>query len=151
MGRKHALTPEVHAAIVQALGAGSYAEDAARAAGVSPATYFRWMSEGEADLAREEESPCREFYEAASRAKANARLAAIAHVRSHMKDDWRAAAWYLERTQPDKFGRVDRLHHSGKVAGEGEEEQPLDLSRLTDAQLDDLEALQDAASPPAAG
>ena len=47
MARPSKLTPELMERIVRAVRAGNYPKVAARAAGISPTTYYRWMSEGE--------------------------------------------------------------------------------------------------------
>jgi hypothetical protein len=47
VARPTKLTLEVQAAIVEALKAGNYAEDAAVHAGIEPRTYYRWMKRGE--------------------------------------------------------------------------------------------------------
>jgi hypothetical protein len=131
IGQRTALTRQVHDQIIRALSAGSYAEDAARAAGVSPTSYFAWMERGEADRESGTDTPFAQFAEAATRAKSEARVAAVAYIRRAMPDDWRAAAWYLERTRPQEWGRRDRVDHTARVT-QATVEVPADEDRLAE-------------------
>ena len=59
------------------------------------------------------------------------------------KGNWQAAAWLLERKYPDEFGRRERQEI--KISAEIKAPE-LDLTKLTDRQLDDFEYLAAKAS-----
>jgi transposase-like protein len=73
-GRRTNLTPEIHQRIVAYVRAGAYTWVAARAAGVHPATFYRWMKRGEETPA----GPYRAFYDDVEEARAQARVTAEA-------------------------------------------------------------------------
>ncbi|MGH2966122.1 MAG: transposase [Solirubrobacterales bacterium] len=110
MARPTKLTPEVKQRIVKAVRAGNYAETSARSAGVSSATYYRWMKRGE----RESKGIYHDFFEEVKRAEAEAEVHAVAVIRREIADgDWRAAAHYLERRHPDHWRKRETLEHEG--------------------------------------
>jgi transposase len=113
MGRPTKLTPEIQDKIIDAIQAGNYQDAAARYAGIDPATYYRWMSKGE-----DPDSPYSEFREAIERAKAAAEVESVAIIKLAARDGtWQAAAWWLERTRPQKFGRKERYEVTGAEGG----------------------------------
>jgi Transposase len=110
VARPTKLTPEVAERIITAIRAGNYAERAARAAGISPATYYRWMKRGE----RESKGIHHDFCEAVRSAEAEAEVYAVAIIRKAMPDDWRSAAHYLERRYPARWRRHETREHTGE-------------------------------------
>lgn len=104
MGRPTKLTPAVHASIVDSLRVGAYIETAAAAAGVSASTVHAWLRRAE-DHPDDCGSPFLEFHEAVERARAEAELDAIRIIREAAPRSWQAAAWYLERSHPKRWGR----------------------------------------------
>ena len=139
MARPSKLTPVVRERIVQAIRAGNYAESAARAAGIAASTYYRWMERGE----RESAGAFREFAEAVRLAEAEAEVHAVAIIRRAMGEDWRAALAYLERRYPGRWRRHTSTEVTGPDGGPIRTQQvnPVDLSRLSDAELAELERL----------
>lgn len=147
--------------LVNGLKAGLYREEAAIGAGISVSTFYRWMKEGEAhhhaeltaaaqntdnpDWEPPEQTRQRVVWEAVKEAEATAELGMVALVRKAAFDGtWQAAAWWLERKMPTKWGRKDRLEHTGEVAaGEPKVVAPAsDAERLSIARiLDDAGAL----------
>lgn len=115
MGRKTKLNEDTQARIVEAIRAGNYLDTAARYAGIDPVTFFRWMERG----AREDAEPLyAEFREAVEEAKASAEVRAVLRIQQAANDGtWQAAAWWLERTRPKKFGRFDRQEVTGSEGG----------------------------------
>lgn len=110
--------PGVLERLVTALQAGSYREQAALHAGISVSTFYRWMKEGEAAEADEipaSKSRAREIREAVQNAEASGELHLLATIKAAAPKSWQAAAWILERKYPNKWGRFDRVEHSGKV------------------------------------
>jgi transposase len=134
VGRPTKLTPQVHERIVGLIEAGSYAEPAARAAGISASTFYSWMERGEL----EEDGIFREFREAIKRAEAVAEVSAVKVVTSAMPRSWQAAMTFLERKHPDRWGRRTRAEPSEQPATN---QRPYDLSRLTDDELETLDDL----------
>lgn len=110
-GRPTSLTPERHAAIVDAVRHGMYAKAAVEGAGITEATYYRWLERG-----RQGEEPFESFLADVEQASAAATLNMLDTIRKAAETDWRAAAWFLERRFPDQWGRHSRSSREDEVA-----------------------------------
>ena len=109
------LTPDVADAIVESIEAGSFAAVAARAAGVSKNSFWRWVHKGREPGA---EKMYTDFAARVATASATAETDAVKVVRNSMVDgDWQAAAWYLERRTPSRWGKTRdmTITHRGSV------------------------------------
>ncbi len=140
MARPTKLTPEVAERIVAAIRAGNFPEPAARSAGVSPATLYRWKRLG----GQEASGPHRDLVEAIRRAEGEAEVHAIAVIRKQMPGDWRAALAYLERRHAERWGRRAAEERAGgrpRARRHG-----IDLRRLTDSELAELRRIHVEAS-----
>ncbi len=135
-------------AIVQALRAGAYIEDAAESAGVAESTVYAWIARGQEhgyDLTKgiasvpKAEQPYVEFAEAVEKARASAVVFNLALIRqAALAGNWKAAAWWLERTRPGQYGRQLRVDANVK-GSKGPE--AVDLSALDDDELELYEEL----------
>lgn len=94
--------------IIADVRAGVPAETAAQRAGVSTSAYYEWASR--------EEPRYVEFAEAIQVARAHAEAQAVANIRIAARNDWRAEAWFLERTRPRQYGR-NVIEHTGPGGG----------------------------------
>lgn len=113
--------------LISALKAGSFFDDACSYAGVSKSGAYEWLARGRAARELQEEKgeqhelPADEriyldFAEAVEKARAGAVVANLAVIRTAAQNgQWQAAAWWLERTSPEKWGR-----HQRPAAGEEE-------------------------------
>ena len=117
------------AAICTAIRAGNYAEVAARYAGISEATYYRWMQRGGEDSGAGKSTRYCEFREAIKKAEADAEVRAVSIIQDAMPDSWQAAMTYLERKYPQRWGRGDRVEHSGPDVTQAREKELAALSR----------------------
>ncbi|NDD26441.1 MAG: hypothetical protein EB103_06220 [Actinobacteria bacterium] len=124
VGRKPKLIadPEIITKLVNALRAGNYMEHAADYAGVHVSTVYRWLEKGNGELERREQGykPDRsldqlcELCEAVKKAKGESVVRAMALIQNAASNGtWQASAWFLERTQPNFFGRRT------EIVGEG--------------------------------
>lgn len=115
MGRPLKLDQGLQDTICDAIRAGNYSEIAARYAGIAPTTFYRWMSMGEGE---EAQSPYKEFREAVERARAQAEVRNVALIQSAAAGGtWQAAAWYLERTANERWGRHAKVELTGHNGG----------------------------------
>ncbi len=105
-GRPDKLTPEVQAKIVAAIVAGNFRDVAARCAGIGVRTLRTWLARGKAG-----DKKYRDFRHALMEAEGAAEINALALVRGAAEKDWRAAAWFLERKFPRRWGRRNRVEH----------------------------------------
>jgi hypothetical protein len=109
MGRPLKLTPDRRRAIVKSARIGATREDAAAAAGIHIATFYRWMEQGEADIEHGRRSVFRDLCEGVRKAEGKARVAAVGVVEQAIRDgNWQAGMTYLERRDPKHWAR--RLH-----------------------------------------
>lgn len=99
------LTPEVELAIVEALRASHFPSDAAKAGGVDPKTYRNWIRRGAAG-----EAPFAEFRRRALAAELEGKDRLLAKAKG--SDDWRAAAWLLERRWKAQFAARMKIVHA---------------------------------------
>lgn len=128
MARPSKLTPAVQEQICNAIKAGNYSEIAARYAGISSTTFYKWMALGEGNDAKD---PYKEFREAVENARATAEVRNIGLIQQAANNGtWQAAAWFLERTAPNRWGRRSALEVTGAEGG------PVKL----DISIDELEA-----------
>jgi hypothetical protein len=105
-----------------------FLKDAAAAVGIAESTVHNWLARGQHWVNPESgerlanipkaELPYLEFLESTTRARAKVVDIALAGILDAGKLDWRAYAWYLERTRPDEYGRRTRFEVGGKD-GEG--------------------------------
>ena len=101
MARPTKLTPELTRDITSYISEGNPPTIAATLVGISPSTYFNWMSRGSKKTPR-----FMEFSELIKRATAQSIANRVAHIsRAAEGGHWRAAAWLLERMAPESFGK----------------------------------------------
>lgn len=101
-------------ALLKALRSGHYVERAARLSNVSVTTIYRWLDEGKKEKESVEAGNAStdrgqaylEIAEAIHKAReAAADRAMIAIQNAATEGTWQAAAWYLERTDREHYGR----------------------------------------------
>lgn len=103
-GRPTKLSDEITQTICEHLREGGYAETAAAAAGVSKSTFYEWMARGDAAGAKKVDEPYRIFRARIEEARAMGETVRVQQIADAAKNDWRAAAWMLEREHPDRWG-----------------------------------------------
>ena len=107
------LTPEVQKRIIDAMKLGSTKELAAAYGGISRRSLYNWIEKGET----QKSGIYYDFRKAMEQAEGErvARWLAIIN-KAAQNDNWTSAAWLLERTRPDDYGRnrVD-VHTESKL------------------------------------
>lgn len=116
---------------------GTYLATAAEAAGIGEATLYRWLNDDRPRF--------REFRESLTRARAEAEVNALLTIQAaarggqkrvkkrtvvvgnepqqvvteedEAEGDWKAAAWFLERSFPTRYGRREALEVTGAGGG----------------------------------
>lgn len=108
MARPSDLTPDLQEKIINVLSSGVPIRDACSFVGISEGTYYKWTQRGA--KARKGDEKYIEFLHAATRARVQGRVGAVAVIRKSIQggnsDD---ARWFLERSDPANWGRKDVL------------------------------------------
>lgn len=113
--RSSKLTPRVHESIVQSVRSGSYQVVAAQRAGIGVTTFRNWLERGEMEEARiaegfdpnPDEEKYLQFKKDVDIARAQAEIEAVQVVRqAGQNGTWQAAAWYLERSFPQRWSKT---------------------------------------------
>lgn len=109
--------------VVMVLEAGTSIKTAAEALGLHESTVHDWMARAEEHRGQDNppasEMPYIEFSEAVTRAREQVVHIALRGILEAGKTDWRAWAWFLERSRPDEYGRRTRFDHGG-IGPDGE-------------------------------
>jgi transposase len=141
--RPSKLTPRLRGRIALAVSAGTSYKAAAQSAGVAESTLHSWLARGRAEQgARRQdasERPYVRLLEAVEQASGRAEVRAAELITKAAETDWRAAAFYLERRDPETWGKHLAVEHSADP--ERTFDQLLDL--CTD---EELAILQDVAA-----
>jgi hypothetical protein len=106
-GAPSKFTPELAAAIVASVRKGNPYRTAAQAQGIAYQTLRVWVRRGSSG--KPEDEHFRAFRDQVKNARSQAMQDALQEVREAARTSWQAAAWYLERSDPRMWGRVDRL------------------------------------------
>lgn len=121
MARPTKLDQATARTIIDALAVGCPIRVACQAAGVGATTFKTWMARGSSG--DESDAPCRAFRADVKKARAVGEAAALKVIHEAMPTTWQAAAWFLERSRPERWGRTDRL--KAKIQTEGATAKPL--------------------------
>ena len=104
MGRPTKLTDNTQQAILDAIRLGMYQEQAALLAGIHRRTFHRWIERGKTGLPEDE--PYRHFCHAVEKARAEVEADHLTTIQqAARRGTWQAAAWFLERSFPQRYGR----------------------------------------------
>jgi hypothetical protein len=111
--------------LIQALDEGNYIEIACSYAGLAPSTVYRWLERGRAERASQElgidpdpnEAEYLELCESVEKARATAVLRNVSIIQTAANTgQWQAAAWWLERSMPNQYGRKIQAEVSAPVS-----------------------------------
>lgn len=134
MARPTKLTPELTRDITSYISEGNPPTIAATLVGISPSTYFNWMSKGSQKTPR-----FMEFSELIKRATAQSIANRVAHIsRAAEGGHWRAAAWLLEKMEPDLFG-PNQTRSLQKELQKVKDPQEISIQKLEDSVAQILE------------
>lgn len=112
--------------LIEALNAGNYVDHACDYAGIGKSTIYRWIDRGQNEADRIEaggkpdphEKQYLELWEAIKKARASAMVRNVAIIQQAARNGtWQAAAWWLERTAPQQFGRRLSAEITGAEGG----------------------------------
>jgi transposase len=102
MSRPTKLTPDLKSRIIALIRGGNRRSVAILSCGISESTFYRWQQRGK----RASRGIYREFWEELKAAEAQAEVMYLDVIRQAARGgQWQAAAWYLERTRSDIYGR----------------------------------------------
>ena len=119
MARRSKATEARIEALLVALRAGNTREAAAGHAGIDRTTLYRWLERDPALRTRVE------------KAEADAEVRFEAQVAQGAGDDWRAAAWWLERRRPKSYGRAQAIAAAAAAGAAAPAPAPHPLDDLT--------------------
>lgn len=144
MARPRLLTPELQKRLETWIRSGNSIVVACKACEIAQSTFHDWLKRGEAvELARDAggdvdagEVVFEEFRAAIRRAEDETEAALVAMItRSAQKGSWQAAAWVLERRNPERWGKPGERSNGPRAIDEAPvpERDPFDeLAVVTD-------------------
>lgn len=135
--------------LLQALQAGNYVEVSCAYAGLSVAVVYQWLEKGGKEKSRiangGEPDPDKATYvellEAIESARAKAVVANVAVIQQAARSGtWQAAAWWLERTNPQQFGRRVQAEVTGRISIDDLERRMLELIGDDTSDIQEIES-----------
>jgi len=126
-GRPSSFTPERTRKVLEAIRAGATYIRAAERASIDYTTLRGWIKRGEAV----KKGPYFEFFKAVKKAEEDREETLLQNIIDAGRDPahWQAGAWVLERTNPGKFGRRERMEVTGKEGG------PIEVAQMSDEEI----------------
>ena len=111
-GRPSKFSPTLQLKICTTIADGATYAEAAEAAGIDYTTLLRWKQAGEKAKGGQYYEFCKALKKAEDQSESTL-LSRIVKAGTDPKH-WQANAWILERRFPHKWGKVDRMEHTGK-------------------------------------
>ena len=113
-GRPDTFNPEAAKRIINVILMGGYIETAAAYGGIHRDTLYRWLKRGRAKSCNEPDLI--QFVADYDSAIVKAEVLLLTKVQTAAQEDWKPAAFILERRYPERWGR-QRLELSGPDGG----------------------------------
>jgi hypothetical protein len=115
---------EIEKALLDYIRIGTPVRKAVAAVGIAEKTFYNWMTRGLTERERLATVPNAkpnptegiflQFLQGVERARGEAITKKVAVIAKAGNDgDWRAAAWWLERQNPEDFGKTDKIEMTG--------------------------------------
>lgn len=131
------LSEETTSRICELLSAGNHVNVACAVVGLGKRTFYDWLDRGNPDREKPADEPYREFRQRIERARDEGEARNVTTIAVAARKDWRAAAWLLERQQPERWARGAIARGGGPIddpektgATDGEDRDPFaDLER----------------------
>jgi predicted DNA-binding transcriptional regulator AlpA len=144
-GRKTLCTPDTIKRAAAYIRAGAWDHVAAQAVGISKSAFYKWMKWGE-----EGREPWATFYKEVTEARAIARLRAEVELAKTDPATWLLKGPGRDRPGEPGWGNTDRLEVTGRGGGPIRvgAAPAIDVSKLTDEELELLERLAEKAALP---
>jgi transposase len=121
-GRKSKLDNDRREKLLKAIRVGNDKKVACALAGISEATLYRWLEQSKKKNSTPE---LREFRESLERAEAEAEVLKVSRIAQAADNGrWQAAAWWLERKYPERWGQQTKI----KAEVSGPDGQPIAIS-----------------------
>lgn len=110
VGRHLAITPQKRNKIVRLVEQGNYAKTVCQAVGISEPTFYSYINQGEeAEKRGDFNNPFFKFFKLIKEARAKAELKHVANIDINSEHDTSLSKWWLERTNPQDWGKKEYL------------------------------------------
>lgn len=140
-GRAEVVDETVTSQLEQLLRAGNYVEVACRAAGVRRQRFYEWLELGDPADTDPAAEPYRAFRARIDRARAEGEARNVAIIAQAAANSWQAAAWLLERSNPERWDKPSQRDRLKAAAGDDREPATADPPPQDEfADLDELAA-----------
>lgn len=125
-GRRTLLNEQMIERLVGAVKSGNYLDDSARYVGIGERTLFEWLAKGrqaldeaggDIEAVDEDKLLFAQLSQSLESARSYAVVRNVALIQKAAENSWQAAAWYLERTNPKKWGRHETVELTGADGG----------------------------------
>ena len=135
--------------LLDALAAGHFVDEACQYAPIHKSTYYRWLQQGEAleekvkqgGTLTAEETKISELCDSLKKAEVAGQNAALDTIREAIRGGtWQAAAWWLERTNPQQFGRKVQAEVTGRISVDDLERRMLELIGDDSTDIQEIES-----------
>lgn len=129
MTRKPSLNTTISKKICDEIKRGLPITKAPLLAGVTAQTFYNWYNRGK----KAKKGKFHDFYNEVEEAKAYAIALRVENIRqAGVEGNWQADAWWLERVDPENFGRRDKLSLNGDLRHEHKNVKELFSEELID-------------------
>ena len=128
------LTDQLCDDICNDIKAGVPIRHAAIAHGITEPTFYNWYNKG----AEAKKGKFRQFYDKVQEAKSVAITLRARRIYKAGESNWQADAWWLERVDPDNFGRKDNLNLNADVSANIKQQTTHGLDETVIKELSDV-------------
>lgn len=136
MTRKPSLNTTISKKICDEIKRGLPITKAPLLAGITAKTFYNWYNRGK----NAKKGKFHDFYNEVEEAKAYAIALRVENIRQAGADgNWQADAWWLERVDPENFGRKDKLSLNGDLRHEHKNVKELFSEELIDEIINEEE------------